>query len=340
MRRSLGARVVRRILRLPGAATVAERVVQGVAKPTTSVFMLHRFTDPEIGARGDAILALRDTLELFRRVGVRICSLSDLITQFETQQPPECPQAAFTVDDGYLDFATAAKPVFAAYDCPVTVFLTTEVVAGRRWYWWDRLEYAVLASPRRTLAVEIEGTRLRFELSSRAVRIEAAHVIVERLKVVPNPVRAGVMDALGATTDVEVPSAPPLEYRALSWEDVRHLERDGVSFGPHSRTHPILSRVDDATAHEEIAGSWQDMLVQCASPVPVFCYPNGTAPSFTARDAALVREAGMRGAVTYDEQRIVEDGHRRVDLFRIPRMALSPDPLGSVLGSVGLGRSG
>ena len=36
---------------------------------------------------------------------------------------------AFTVDDGYFDFAEVAAPIFSHYDCPVTVFLVTGSIA-------------------------------------------------------------------------------------------------------------------------------------------------------------------------------------------------------------------
>jgi peptidoglycan/xylan/chitin deacetylase (PgdA/CDA1 family) len=82
----------------------------------------------------------------------------------------------------------------------------------------------------------------------------------------------------------------------LSWEDVTALAREGVvDFGAHTRTHPTLTRLDEAEAREEIAGSRAVLERRLERPVTMFSYPAGL---YGEREARLVEEAGFRGAVT------------------------------------------
>lgn len=85
---------------------------------------------------------------------------------------------------------------------------------------------------------------------------------------------------------------------ALSWEQVRALDREGlVGFGAHTRTHPRLPHVDDDRARDEIVGAKAELEERLGRPVTTFCYPAGL---YGERDARLVREAGYRAGVTCD----------------------------------------
>jgi peptidoglycan/xylan/chitin deacetylase (PgdA/CDA1 family) len=79
---------------------------------------------------------------------------------------------------------------------------------------------------------------------------------------------------------------PPL----LSWDEIRDLARRPLfSFGAQTRTHPILPRLREDDAWEEVSGSKRDLEEQLDGPVTSFCYPGGL---FRQREVELVRRAG------------------------------------------------
>jgi peptidoglycan/xylan/chitin deacetylase (PgdA/CDA1 family) len=85
---------------------------------------------------------------------------------------------------------------------------------------------------------------------------------------------------------------PPL----LSWDEVRDLARTPlISFGAQTRTHPILPRLDDASAWAEIEGSKLDLERQLDEPVTTFCYPGGL---YGQREVELVERAGFALGLT------------------------------------------
>ncbi len=86
--------------------------------------------------------------------------------------------------------------------------------------------------------------------------------------------------------------APPI----LTWPEVRAAQERGVfEFEAHSRTHPLLTSLDDARVWDEIAGSKLDIEREIGSTVTSFCYPAGF---YRAREVELVASAGYLGAVT------------------------------------------
>ena len=263
-----------------------------------TILTMHRFADPALGNEGHSAWALRSNLTFLRRQRFEPLALADLVARFEAGTPPPARAVVFTVDDGYADFARMACDVFAQFDWPVTVFLVTGFLDGSCWLWWDQVEYVLAATRRDAAALELGGRPVRYRWSSVRERDGVRADVVERLKRVDDVTRQSALVRLAADIEVEIPGAPPPQYAPMSWEDVRRCEGRGVTFGPHTLTHPILSQVSDARSLEEIGGSWRRVREEVSAATPVFCYPNGAQDSFTVRERSMLTQAGLRAAVT------------------------------------------
>ncbi len=110
--------------------------------------------------------------------------------------------------------------------------------------------------------------------------------------------RLEAIHRLISEADVEPPSQPPLCYAPMSWDQARACEKNGMSFGPHTVTHPVLSRTSDEKSASEIAGGWERLRAEVRGPVPIFCYPNGRLADFGDREVATMKSLGLIGAVT------------------------------------------
>jgi peptidoglycan/xylan/chitin deacetylase (PgdA/CDA1 family) len=78
----------------------------------------------------------------------------------------------------------------------------------------------------------------------------------------------------------------------MTWDEVRALQRDGMTIGAHSRTHPVLTR-DEISLTDEINGSRADIQRNVGVVPDAFAYPYG---SWDIRVVDAVRAAGFRGA--------------------------------------------
>jgi peptidoglycan/xylan/chitin deacetylase (PgdA/CDA1 family) len=265
-----------------------------------SILVLHRLADPDRGIKGIDPRDLRRALEFLRSERYRIVSLESVFRSLAGEGPPLDRTVAFTLDDGTLDQVTIAAPIFAEFDCPTTIFVVTDYLDGKLWCWWHRVEYVFETTRRRGICVALNGLVLVYRLQDEAGdKSRLARDFMERCKRVPDTEKLRAIERLAAAAEVELPARPPERYAPMSWDDVRCWERRGITFGPHTATHPVLSWTDDAQSEREIAGSWARLSAEARRPVPIFCYPNGhTGTDFGPREASTLRRLGFLGAVT------------------------------------------
>ncbi len=285
-------RLAARFLTMPVFLPGIEQTTRGSA----AILTLHRTRasgrpghDPDLLARN---------LEWLRRRRYRLVSIFDLVRDARAGVAPGRRTAAFTVDDGYADFAEVAAPVFARYDCPVTVFLITGFLDGGVWMWWDRICHASEQTRVTRGTVTVGASALDYSVADLQGRRHLARDIIARLKVLPELDRETAQRVVEARLEVSFPAAPPAEFGPMSWDQVRKLAAAGVNFGPHSISHPILARTSDARSRVEITGSWARLAEMIPSPVPVFCWPNGDVTSFGLREQRIAEEIGMIGALS------------------------------------------
>ena len=82
-------------------------------------------------------------------------------------------------------------------------------------------------------------------------------------------------------------------FPALTWDQIRYWNAQGVEFGSHTRTHFDCGATDSARLHEEIAGSKRDLEKALGKPVKFFAFPFGKPENISQAAAELA-------ASTYD----------------------------------------
>jgi peptidoglycan/xylan/chitin deacetylase (PgdA/CDA1 family) len=264
------------------------------------ILMLHRFEDPERGISGFPGGVLRTQLVELRRRGYHLMSLDGALRRLEGGDPVK-RAVVFTVDDGYADFGRIALPIFAEFDCPVTLFVTTGFVDGTTWMWWDRVSYTLQLVGR-----QAESARR-----------------IEELKGLPESAKLAAIEFLAQSCGVDVPPQPPERYSAMTWTELAAATRRGVTLGPHTVTHPVLSRTTDPQATAEINGSWERLRERVEGALDVFCYPNGGPNDQGPREMRLLEACGLRAAVTTRPGLVTRRGARRggSERFALPRLA-------------------
>lgn len=282
-------RTARRIL----ASAPLLRAWQRQGGTRLSLFTLHRFAVPDLGVPGHDPAELTETLARLRRHHIPILTLREVTEALREQRPLPRHAAVFTVDDGYFDFGEVGAPLFAAYDCPVTVFLVTGFLDGSCWLWWDRIRHIFANGDLRAISAGLSAGDET--LGGICDRSDLAATVSTAMKRIPHAEVARLTTYLAERAGVSLPVRPVEADRPMTWDAVRALQGGLVSFGPHTVTHPILPRTTPAIAEQEIHGSWRRLREMLTDPLPVFSYPNG---DHGVREVELVRGAGLRGAVS------------------------------------------
>jgi peptidoglycan/xylan/chitin deacetylase (PgdA/CDA1 family) len=131
-------------------------------------------------------------------------------------------------------------------------------------------------------------------LGSPGERAAAYRALRAELKGMGHEAMLARVDELVATlVAAEVP--PAARDAVLGWDALRRLAAEGVTLAPHTRTHPLLPRLDPGRLDDEIRGSRDDLAEAAGAREPVFAYPSGATSPAVAR---CVLESGFRLAFT------------------------------------------
>ena len=278
------------------------------------VLAYHRVTDdddPFFGGVSTRIFARQ--IEVLHNC-FNVLPLDELVERAPRNDIP--PRAiAITFDDGYRDNYVHAFPVLRRYGIPATIFVVTGALGNDSPIWHDR----VFGMFRQTQseAVSIEGTRRPIrDLPERRAAMKS---VLSRLRRLGPVERDREIERLGEALAV----AQPAPYPKLTWDEVREMVRDGIVFGAHTVTHPILTRIPLEEAVQEIASSKEALEHEIERPVTLFAYPNGRAEDFSEPIKRAVKEAGFVCAVTT----LWGVNDRHTDFFELRRVGLwGPDP--------------
>lgn len=276
------------------------RLLRYVHRECATVFMLHRFQDLERGIAGIDVSHLRCVLAYLIRNNYELLTLADLFARLEGNGPQARGAVAFTIDDGYIEHATIAAPVFSEFGCPVTTFLCTGFLDGKLWFWWDQIAYVFQHTACRSVQVRMGDSVFACQWDNEEQRFRAQSEFTARCKCVSNSEKMDAIANLAQASRVDIPRDPPPHYAPMSWDQARLCESMGMTFGPHTVTHPVLSRTTNDESGYEISESWARLCAEVQNPVPIFCYPNGGLGDYGDREITELRRLGFLGAVAAD----------------------------------------
>jgi peptidoglycan/xylan/chitin deacetylase (PgdA/CDA1 family) len=228
--------------------------------------------------------------------------------------------ATVTFDDGTRNLLTNAAPVLRELGVPAAVFLATGPMGTGELLWPDRLWHAFAQTTQTEIDLTTLGLGVR-SLRSDTDRVQTRDTTTNLLKQLPDPERMAeveaLVDRLGPQFDGY--GGP---FQLLSWDDAADLAGDGlVTLHPHSVTHPILSRCDEAKLDYEVSESCRAIEINTGRAPTIFAYPNGGVHDFDERSRAALRRNGIRWALSTVNGFAGPDS----DPFALPRMGFSTD---------------
>jgi peptidoglycan/xylan/chitin deacetylase (PgdA/CDA1 family) len=201
------------------------------------------------------------------------------------------PAVLVTFDDGYRSYHDLAYPVLKQYDIPAMNFLTTGLVDEPQMMWTDRVQWAVLTTPRKEVLLPWLDGRAPRALDNREARARFSLAVRAYLKTIPDVERVDRVEELVAALG----GSPPRERQMTTWDEVRRT-MDLTTYGGHTHSHCILSRLDRAGAAREIRACRDRIAAETGRTPTFFAYPNGTPADFTPETQTILREHGFQVA--------------------------------------------
>jgi peptidoglycan/xylan/chitin deacetylase (PgdA/CDA1 family) len=269
----------------------------------------------------------------FLRKRYEVVSLDEMCREME-RPTKDGNFVAVTFDDGYGDLYPHALPALKKYQIPATVFLPASCIETGQVPWYDRIFLALKVFRKNELELFLDRRRT-FQLISYKARLQAATEIIHYLRTISDLARQQFCRSF--EEQIALPIAE-LSNRMLTWDQVRAMSREGVSFGSHTMTHPTVSRLTESQLETEIGESKTILEQRLGNPVRDFAFPFGkTEDCGTAASSVLIRWGYRSAATTLEgingpgdapyELRRVQFGEERslaMFSFRLSRLFLSP----------------
>jgi peptidoglycan/xylan/chitin deacetylase (PgdA/CDA1 family) len=200
--------------------------------------------------------------------------------------------ACITFDDGYADNCAVAMPILQRHGLTATFFIATGFLDGGC-MWNDTIIATIRGCEAEVLDLSTMGLG-RHPLHSIEDRRTAIAVLIDQIKYRPVDER----DALGAQMAGLARASKPVDLMMTS-DQVRTMHNSGMQIGAHTVSHPILARLSDRQAREEIQDSKQFLEQILDARVGLFAYPNGRpGQDYLPGSVDIVRSIGFDAAVS------------------------------------------
>jgi peptidoglycan/xylan/chitin deacetylase (PgdA/CDA1 family) len=239
--------------------------------------------------RGTPVALFRRQMEELRR-HFTVRPLAELAERARLRDLPR-NGVAVTFDDGYRDNYENAFPILRELGLEATIFLTTDALDGNALLWHDRV-FDAFHRTRRSEA-RFEGQLLPLGPEERKTSLAVVLARLRRSSPRDRDVRiASLLDEL------EIGPGLPGGWEKLTWQQVREMAAQGISFGAHTLDHPILTLVREDEARRQIRESKARIETELGTKVRAFAYPNGSVADFDSSTQRIVEEEGLALAVT------------------------------------------
>jgi peptidoglycan/xylan/chitin deacetylase (PgdA/CDA1 family) len=286
--------------------------------PTLSILIFHRVAptvDPMFPAEMDA--ARFDRLMALIARSFQVMPLADAADRLEQRTLP--PRAmCITFDDGYADNHDVALPILRRHGLSACFFIATGFLDGGRMF-----NDTVIECIRRSTRSRIDLGEFGLGVVDPQTSAQRAAVVDRLLAVIKFRPPVERLQALERLQRLCQPTALPDDLM-MTGSQVRGLHAAGMEIGAHTVTHPILCKVTDSTAEQEIIDSRNLLESLIDRPVRLFAYPNGLPDrDFAYRHAEMVRRHGFVAAVSTAEG-VAAHGDDRYQMPRVNVWGNSP----------------
>lgn len=223
---------------------------------------------------------------------IPLCALVDRITH----KKDITNYMAVTIDDGYRDNYTNAFPILKKFDLPATIFLISNCIETGQAPWFMNFREAFYKTSKNRATIRVNHEKLELNLDTLDSRFMASNIVMASMRACPDEIMRENLPEIYESLGHTLPGA--FTNIMLTWDQIREMNNHGISFGAHTHTHPILSRLSVSDAEQEIQVSKEIIQGRLNSEVIGFAYPVGGKDHIRPELPQILKKNGFSYAVT------------------------------------------
>lgn len=224
--------------------------------------------------------------------------LSDHLTGIRKLPHKAC---LITFDDGWEDNYTLGFRILKKYEIPALIFVSTDYIGTAKVFWQVKLRKALNQNGLSDSFSKDTASRWPPDMVKKIIATfhsppgqkgDRINQLIESMKTFPIIQVEGLISCLSRLPDEFLSNN---EGAMLSWEEVAEMSKSGISFGSHSKSHSILTLLEENAMSEEVAHSKKMLEEKLKKPIYFIAYPNG---DFNQRVIRVVKKAGFLAGFT------------------------------------------
>lgn len=204
-----------------------------------------------------------------------------------------------TCDDGLENTLTDMLPVLKECGVSCLFFVTAASCDNSPSMLWYEELYLMFLTARTPFEIELDDER--FTVDSPQERRPRWGSLVSRLSLYEGETRRVILDRIRQQLQLGVnwrnqllaDSVKAKRFQLLTAGELRQLAENGMSIGAHTVSHPVLSRLTEPAARNEIAESRRRIGQTLGAAVWALAYPFGDSASVSAREMRFAEECGF-----------------------------------------------
>ena len=258
----------------------------------------------------------RKQLAYLKNKGYSFVSLSELANIPRNSNKVVRP-VTLTFDDGYENVIRNAYPIMKEYGAMGCLYLVSNTIDTNQLLWPDHV-WTVIGNSRGEHVFTHRGVPIKYRLGSKKSYRRTAIDVLRRLRALPYWERMEHLRQFDACSSLD---KVPREFRLVTAQQVKSLDKDVLEVGCHTRTHAeCADLVSDCEFQDEMENSKSEIEHIVGYKVKHFCYPAGL---YNARAMEHVKRYGYQTAVTTEPGFTDETA----DFFRLRRIPAEEDLL-------------
>ena len=227
-----------------------------------------------------------------------VVSLNQLLSYLIREEDMPKRLCVITFDDGWKEVYDYAYPVLKKFRLPATIFLTTNHVEEKNWFWEERLKYLIARifqskqdmklHANNSLINKLEKCGLQdiVSIKRRELNSYIAKIIYRCRK--ENPER---LNSIFQELENLIHLSSIIEPRLfLNWREVKEMSQNGISFGAHTQSHCNLTTCSENETSKEVNNSKNILEREIDFTVDTFAYPYG---KYDLAVKSIVKESGF-----------------------------------------------
>ncbi len=303
----------------------SHRLLAPLTEGVGVIFMLHQVS-PEAPRAFEPNRILRVTPDFLSRAidsveqsGFEIVSLDEAHWRL-CEGDFEKRFACFTFDDGYRDNFEHAYPIFRERELPFAIYVASDFADLRGDLWWLALERIIDTVDE--LKVRIDREDRTFSTATPEAKQNAYDTIYWWLRDIDEDDARRFVRSLARSISFDPQTL--CQDLLMDWDQIRTLARDPlVTIGAHTKGHYALAKLAQAQARFQVEESIDRIEAELGRRPAHFAYPYGDPTSAGPREFAILRELGMKTAVTTRKGLIYAEHQEQ--LTALPRVSLNGD---------------